>query len=36
MAVVLNVTLFQDVTPCSFVDGCQRFGGTYCLNFKVE
>lgn len=33
---VLNTTteVFQDVLPCSPVDGYQHFGGKYCCNLQ--
>jgi hypothetical protein len=28
---ILRIAVFWDVTPCNFVDGYQRFRGSFCL-----
>jgi len=27
----IKITVLWDMTPCSLVDGCQCFGGTFCI-----
>jgi hypothetical protein len=35
-AVVMNSTIFWDITPCSSLSLNRRFGGTYCLHLQVQ
>jgi hypothetical protein len=35
-AMVMKITIFPDITPCSPLKVNRRFGGTYCLHLQGQ